>query len=279
MTPRYIDAHCHIQFEQFDDDRNSVIEKMKEKEVSAIVIGCDFKSSELAVTLAQEHSNLYSAIALHPNHDSSEQYNSSAYVTLANNSKVIAIGECGLDYFRPESVTDVVKEKQKSLFKEHINLAKKLDKPLIIHARPSKGTVDAYKDIIVLLKDAKKMYPELRGDIHFFVGGVDEARELISLGFTISFTAVITFTNDYDDVIRTVPIENILAETDSPYVAPKANRGKRNNPLAVIDVVERIAEIRGEDIGTVRKTILANTNRLFSLGRHLDVRRPSDTSK
>jgi TatD DNase family protein len=125
--------------------------------------------------------------------------------------------------------------------------------------------MDAYTDAIEILKEAKAEHPHLRGDIHFFVGGVEEAKAFIALGFTLSFTAVITFARDYDEVIRSVPLTSILAETDAPYVAPASRRGERNDPLAVIDVVNKIASIRGEDPELVRTTLLANTKRLFSL--------------
>jgi TatD DNase family protein len=125
--------------------------------------------------------------------------------------------------------------------------------------------MDAYIDLIEVLRAAKAEYPTLRGDIHFFVGGVAEAGALIALGFTISFTAVITFARDYDDVIKSAPLGSILSETDAPYVAPLSRRGARNDPLAVQDVVAKIAEIRGEDFEVVRQTLLANAKRLFAL--------------
>ena len=125
--------------------------------------------------------------------------------------------------------------------------------------------MDAYIDLIEILKKEKIKYPNLLGDIHFFVGGVAEAQAFIALGFTISFTAVITFARDYDEVIKAVPLESILSETDSPYVAPASRRGERNDPLAVVDVVTKIAEIRDEHVETVREVIFANSKRMFAL--------------
>jgi TatD DNase family protein len=162
-------------------------------------------------------------------------------------------------------VTDEVKKKQKRIFNEQIALAAELEKPLIIHSRPSKGSQDANRDLIEILKEAKQKYPNVRGDIHFFVGGVEEARELVELGFTLSFTAVITFARDYDEVIRSVPLASILSETDAPYVAPEGRRGKRNDPLAVEDVAAKIAEIRHEDPEMVRNALVENAKRLFAL--------------
>jgi TatD DNase family protein len=265
MKARYIDAHCHVQFEQYDTDRVTVIEKMREEGIVGIVVGCDFDSSKKAVELAEKYDHLYASIGLHPNNYGDERFELEKYRELGKSARVVAIGECGLDYYRPTEINDQLKTNQKELLDKHIFLAGELDKPLIIHSRPSKGTVDAYRDLIKTLKEAKIKYPNLRGDIHFYVGGVAEAEELISLGFTVSFTAVVTFARDYDEVIRTVPLSSILSETDSPYLAPKSRRGQRNDPLAVRDVVSKIAEIRGEEPETVLAALLENAKRLFTL--------------
>lgn len=265
MSFRYIDAHCHIQFDAFDADQAELVERMRVEAVAGVVVGCDLESSKKAVELAGKHDHLFASVGLHPNHAGQESVDDVAYRALAAHPKVVAIGECGLDYFRPIEVNDEVKNVQKEIFKKHVELAGELDKPLIIHARPSKGTQDAYADVINLLKEAKTRYPNLRGDIHFFVGGIAEAEALSALDFTISFTAVITFARDYDAVIRAVPLASILSETDAPYLAPAGRRGERNDPLAVQEVVAKIAEIRGEDLETVRAALLANAQRLFAL--------------
>lgn len=266
MTVKYIDAHCHIQFEQYTEDDVELIERMHDEGVAGIIVGVDYESSKKAVVLAEKHEHLFASVGLHPNRVTEEVFDGEAYRELAKNPKVVAIGECGLDYFHPAEVNDEVKDKQKEVLQKHIALAVELDKPLIIHARPSKGTMDAYTDLIEILKEAKATHGSaVRGDVHFFVGGVSEAKTLIALGFTVSFTAVVTFTRDYDAIIKAVPLASILSETDAPYVAPASRRGKRNDPLAVIDVVAKIAEVRGEPIETVRASIVANTNRLFIL--------------
>ncbi|MDP1707403.1 MAG: TatD family hydrolase [bacterium] len=275
MNIKYVDAHCHIQFEQYAEDDAALIDRMRVEGVAGVVVGVDKKSSKEAIILTKEHEHLFASVGLHPNRVADEPFDADVFRELANNSKVVAIGECGLDYFRPAEVNDDVKNKQKKVLREHIALAVELDKPLIIHARPSKGTKhpvgypdagDAYHDLIEILKETKAEHGEaVCGDVHFFVGGIKEAEALIKLGFTISFTAVITFTRDYDEVIRSVPIESILSETDAPYVAPVSRRGERNDPLAVIDVVSKIAEIRNEPIETVRAALLANASRIFSL--------------
>ncbi len=264
MDVRYIDAHCHIQFDQYKGDQAELIEQMRSEGVMGVVVGCDRVSSEKAVALTENNEHLYASIGLHPNH-TDEIFDADGYRALAARARVVAIGECGLDYFRPIEVNDTVKENQKTLFKQHIALATELDRPLIIHGRPSKGTVDAYTDLLEILGEAKSAHPNLRGDIHFFVGGVKEAEAFIALGFTLSFTAVITFARDYDEVIRSAPLTSILSETDAPYVAPLARRGQRNDPLAVVDVVSKIAELRGEDPELVRATLVSNSERLFGI--------------
>jgi TatD DNase family protein len=262
---KYIDVHCHLQFDPYDTDRDDVLVRMQEQEVAGIVVGVDYESSEKAVALAEKYDHLFVSIGLHPNYEGNEWYEIEKYREFAKSKKVVAVGECGLDYFRPTEINEEVKRKQKAILNDQITLAGELDLPLIIHSRPSRGTQDAYHDLITILTEAKAMYPNLRGDIHFFVGGLAEAHSLIALGFTLSFTAVITFARDYDEVIRTIPLSSILSETDSPYVAPASRRGQRNDSLAVEEVVAQIASIRGEDGESVRATISANARRLFSL--------------
>lgn len=264
MKTRYFDAHCHIQFEQYQEDDVALIERMRAEGVGGIIVGVDYESSRKAVELAERYEHLFASVGLHPNRVESEVFDAQAYRALAEHPKVVALGECGLDYLRPAEATEEVKRRQEEALRAHVGLAAELNKPLIIHSRPSKGTQDAYRDLIGILAEEKRNSPNLRGDIHFFVGGLEEMRELTMLGFTISFTAVITFTHDYDAVIAAAPLNMILSETDAPYVAPASRRGERNDPLAVQDVARRIAEIRGEDEEKVRRMLVQNAFRLFA---------------
>jgi TatD DNase family protein len=262
---KYFDAHCHVQFPQYDEDREEVVTALKQADIGGLVVGCDLESSKKAVALAEQHDHLWASIGLHPNHEADEWYEETHYLELGKSSKVVAVGECGLDYYRPTEITDEVKRKQKNVFKDHIRLAVALDKPLVIHARPSKGTVDAYADALDLLEEAKQKHPHLRGDFHFFVGDIPTMERIVALDFTISYTAVLTFARDYDEVVRTIPLTHILSETDSPYVAPISRRGKRNDPTAVLEVAAKIAEIRGENPETVQVALLQNAKALFRL--------------
>lgn len=264
MVPlmKYFDSHCHIQFDAYDADRAEVLALMHEAQVGGIVVGTDRTTSRLAIELA-DGKTLFASIGLHPNDKPQEGYDDAYYAKLAENPTVVAIGECGLDYFRPEN-PEAEKARQKDVFARHIALAARVGKPLMIHARPSKGTMDAYEDAYAMLAEAKEKHPELSMNMHFYVGDVPMTEKLLTLGATFSYTAVLTFTKDYDDVVRSIPLDRLLTETDAPYVAPAPNRGKRNTPLAVIDVVGAMARIRGESEETVRKAVLANAMRVFS---------------
>ncbi len=264
---KYFDAHCHIQFEQYDADRDALVSSMQEKGVGGLVVGTDAASSRLAAEFVQGREGVFASVGQHPNHETDEAFDEHAYRNLLMYPKVVAIGECGLDYFRPTEVNDELKKKQKILFETHVRLAGQTRRPLIVHARPSKGTMDAYNDALEIVAEAKKEFDDaLTGDLHFFVGDIETAKKAFELDFTVSYTAVLTFTHDYDEVIRYAPLDRLLTETDSPYVAPASRRGQRNDPLSVIDVVQSVARIRGEDEEMVRAATLANAQKLFNLG-------------
>lgn len=259
---RYFDIHSHINDSRFDTDRAEVIERMREKEVAAIIVGTDQKMSEDAVKIAREHPGLlFAAVGLHPTDNRKEEFDVNFYESLARDPATVVIGECGLDYFHI-SGNDVESEKlrQKKVFEDHIELAIRVSKPLMIHCR------DAHPDMLAVLASKKKEYGDrLRGNIHFFSEGAETAKKYFDLDFTVSFTGVITFTTDYDEAVRYAPQEMILSETDCPYVAPVPFRGKRNEPIYVEEVVKRIAEIRGEELETVKNALVDNAKRVFGV--------------
>lgn len=262
---KYFDAHTHVQFDAYHEDRDVLLSRMQDEGVGALVVGVDLDSSRKAVALAQTWPTLWASVGLHPNDTPEEIFDIDTFRDLAKNPKVVAIGECGLDNYRSVH-PDEDKPRQRSIFVKHVELALEANKPLMIHVRPTKGTMDSYRDLIEMLRSYKQEYGDkLRGDVHFFVGGVEEASALIGLGFTLSFTAVLTFARDYDDVVKYVPLSSILSETDAPYIAPLSRRGTRNDSFAVRDVVRQIADIRGEDLDMVRETLLANARRVFGL--------------
>lgn len=260
----YIDVHSHIAFPVFDADRENILARMKEKGVGAITVGVDLASSERAVALALTVPELYATVGLHPNDSPQEGFNAIAFAQLLTMGKVVAVGECGLDYFRRDGTDASERERQKLQFEAQIKFALTHDLPLMIHGRPSKGTMDAYHDIIsILIKYKKEAGEKLRGDIHFFVGDIPVAHELLQLGFMFSFTGVVTFSKDYDDMIRFLPLDAIMSETDCPYVAPHPHRGEKNESTHVTYVVDALARIRGEEVEVVRRAILSNACRLF----------------
>jgi TatD DNase family protein len=190
---------------------------------------------------------------------------------LAKHPKVVAIGECGLDYFSwtpgvHESEIDEIKKVQKKVFEEQIELSLKVGKPLMLHIRSSKGSQDAYNDGLEILESyAKKYGDKLRGNAHFFAGHLEILKRFLALGFTVSFTGVLTFTHDYDELVRYAPLNMIMSETDAPYVAPVPHRGKRNSPLFVPEIVSAIASIRSADSVLVKKTLVENAMRNFKI--------------
>ena len=191
-----------------------------------------------------------------------EIFDMATYEAMGKNPRVIAIGECGLDYYRCDENT---KELQKKVFIEHIELANKLGKPLMLHIRPALQSFsdggNAYDDALEILKSHAKV----KGDTHFFAGDWATARKFLDFGFTLSFTGVITFTHDYDDVVRNTPLDMLLSETDAPYVTPVPHRGKRNEPAYVTEVVRAIARIRKEDADAIANQLLENAQRIFRI--------------
>mgnify|MGYP000851115737 CR=1 FL=1 len=265
---KYIDIHSHLNLNQFDTDRERVIEKLKSEDIATITVGVDLETSKFAVQLAEMHYNLFACVGLHPADNETEVFDYDKYLELAKNEKVVAIGECGLDYFRlPEGVNEIeeIKNKQKDIFKKHIGLAIELGKPLMIHARPSKGSMDAYADALDILDLHKKENPSLLVNFHFFVGDTDIAKRIIGNNWSMSFDGPITFARDYDEVIRLIPLHLIMAETDAPFASPAPHRGKRCEPWMVGEVVKKIAEIKNLPQEEVEKALLENAKRVFDI--------------
>lgn len=261
---KYIDIHSHLNDSRFDLDRGKVLLRMREKNVASIVVGTDRAMSEKAIMLAEQESDLWATIGCHPTDNHLEVFDDAVYEKMAVHPRVVAIGECGLDYYwpteKPRGDLDAEKVRQHDLFDRQIALAQKIGKPLMIHGRPSRGTMDAYEDILAMLKN----YSGITGNVHFFVGNTDIARKFLDIGFTMSFTGVLTFTHDYDDVVRYIPLESMMSETDAPYVAPVPHRGKRNEPAFVTETVAVMAKIRGEDEEKVRTILVKNALRQFA---------------
>jgi TatD DNase family protein len=271
MKYNFIDIHSHVHGAEYDSDRDEAINVLASLGGSTITIGTDYTESERARKIAERYGNVYFCAGIHPVDKRDEVFDKERLRALASHPKCVGIGECGLDYYWPSEYKwsdgeKEEKERQATLFRSQIELAIEMDLPLMIHGRPSKGSMDAYEDIIRILREYKKVQAEkLCGNIHFFVGSVEIAQEFIRLGFTMSFTGVVTFSTDYDEVLRYLPIEYIQAETDSPYVSPKPYRGTRNEPIHVREVIGRMAELRDITREVLETELLKNAKRVWGI--------------
>lgn len=255
---KYFDSHSHLNLSQFDKDKEEVIQKMKDEEVGTLTVGIDFSSSIEAVSLT-ENKDFYACIGLHPHNVEKEDFNKEKYQELLGKGKVVCVGECGFDFYRGETNF----EEQEREFRAQIEFAIENDLPLMLHIRSTKGTMDAYEKTLSVLEEYKDK--GIRGQAHFFAGDENIAKRFLDLGFYISFTGVVTFTNDYDNVVRLIPKDRILTETDSPYVSPEPHRGERCEPEWVTFVYQKLAEIRGEDSEEFRLQILENLKSLYGI--------------
>lgn len=252
MAPfRRIDIHAHVNFDAYDADREEVVRRALDGGTAFINVGTDKGTSASSVALAQKYERgVYAIVGLHPTE--SETFDAADYRGLLDDPKVVGIGECGLDYYRSDPSTA---EKQKANFIAQIELANEYRKPLMLHVR------DAYGDALDILK----AHSRVPGNSHFFAGTLEEARAFLDLGYTLSFTGVITFAREYADLVEFVPLDMMHAETDCPFVAPASHRGKRNEPAYVSEVTAKIVEIKKLPLESVETALLANAGRLFGL--------------
>ncbi|MEJ6952256.1 TatD family hydrolase [Natronospora cellulosivora (SeqCode)] len=252
-----IDTHAHLDFPKFNKDRVEVIAEAWDKGLSYIVnVGADMLSSKRSVVLAHEYPFIFATVGVHP-HEASE-VDDDALEKLkeyAQDEKVLAIGEIGLDYHYDNSPRDI----QREAFKKQLLLAKELGLPVVIHSR------EADDDTLKILKE---YYPGIKGGImHCFGSGIEMARECLDLGLYLAFGGVITFKNakGLRDVLKEVPLERILLETDSPYLTPAPFRGKRNEPKFIRHIAEKIAEIKECSLIEVAETTTANAIKVYNL--------------
>lgn len=254
----HIDAHTHTQFAAYDKDREAVIARAHTAGIAIVNVGSDAKMSEAAVALAKRYAHgVYATVGLHPT-DTKEGFDRAFYEALARDEKVVAIGECGLDFFRIDEKNEAEKEAQRELFLAQLELAHGVQKPLMIHCR------NAMPELIALLKEHEDLIPR-DSIMHFFSGTADEAKELLTLGFNFTFGGVITFVHEYDEAIRAIPIEHLLSETDAPYVTPVPYRGTRNEPSYVLEVEKRLAELKGVSVDVMAAAIVTNAERIFKI--------------
>ncbi len=268
---QFFDAHTHIQFSAYDSDRDDVLSRAGEAGVKMVAVGTDFGTSEAAIRLAEKHKGeMWATVGFHPNHLAADWYHDSKEKSdavqekfsidrlrsLAENSAVVAVGECGLDYFRLKG-DESEKVRQQEVLSAHIDIARTVKKPLMIHCR------SAFNELIDFLRVNGGGVPP--GVIHFFTGTVENAKALVELGYGFTFGGVATFARDYDEVIKLIPADRILSETDAPYVAPLPYRGQRNEPAFVVETVKKLALLRGISVDEMAEQIFINAKRIFSI--------------
>ena len=251
------DSHAHLDDEKFAADRDEVIARARAAGVRYILnAGADLASSAAAAALADKYPEVYAAVGVHP-HDAKTATTDTWYrlAELAGHPKAVAVGEIGLDYHYDHSPRDV----QRAVFIRALDLARQMKKPVIIHDR------EAHGDVLAIVKKEGK---GLSGVFHCFSGSLEMAREVIKLGFYVSFAGPVTFANaaKLREVAKEVPLSRLLVETDCPYLAPQPHRGQRNEPAHVQLVAAAVAGIRGMDVSDLGQAAAANAMTLFGIG-------------
>ena len=250
----FVDSHCHLDFPELAADLPQLLAAMREHGVThALCIGVDLPAWPNVVALARAHANLYATVGVHPDYTDTPEPTVAGLVALAATPKVVAIGETGLDYSRLQG--DLAWQRER--FRTHIRAARETGKPLVIHTRA------AAEDTLAIMRDERAA--EAGGVMHCFTESWDVARAALDMGFHISFSGIVTFRNAtaLQDVARRVPLDRMLIETDSPYLAPAPHRGRRNQPAWVRHVGEEIARLRGIATEAVAAATSANFFRLF----------------
>ncbi|MCL5012144.1 MAG: TatD family hydrolase [Patescibacteria group bacterium] len=268
MNIKVIDAHTHVQM-ILPAYQDAVIKRAQDAGIGIINSGADEQSSKDAVILTHTHKATWATVGYHP-HEALKSLNLEIIKELAKDEKVVGVGECGLDYFKLDSQQEEhIKQEQKKLFEFHIQLAREVQKPLVIHCR------DAFTETIEILQSHKnELLPEA-GILHFFTGTLNDAKQLLDLGFSFTFGGLITFNRSFDEIIKYIPTDKILAETDAPWVTPlsykknaflKNEHGAAiNEPVYVTEVVEWLAKIKEIKQSEMEKILLENTKRMFRL--------------
>lgn len=251
-TPFLVDTHSHIDMKDFED-LDSIISNAKDAGVEKIVIpSVDRSSFEKVITISNKYESVYCALGIHPSEvQNTKDEDFEEIIKLSSNKKVVAIGECGLDYYWDKNFI----EEQKRAFLKQIEIAKTLKKPLIVHDR------EAHHDTFEMLKDVK----EIPVIMHCFSGSWEFARECIKKGFYIALGGVVTFKNakKIHEIAKNIPLDHLLLETDAPYLTPEPFRGKRNEPAYVKFAAEKIAELRGVLLEEIAQTTTRNANEVF----------------
>lgn len=276
MNLNHIDIHSHLNLSPLIENKEAILAKMRENGVGTITVGTGLETSREAVKIAEENPDIcWATVGVHPCHTCGDEAGRvrsdwEELEELAHHSKVVAIGETGLDYFHED--TPESRKIQEEIFRQHINLAIAVSKPLMLHVRASRGSDDAYYDALEILKTSP-LTPLLKGggdrtlraNFHFFGGSKACMETIVAAGFTISVDGPITFSKDYDEMIQAAPLDKIMIETDAPFAAPKPYRGKSCEPWMVVEVAKKIAELKNLPEEEVRLQLLENSKAFFGL--------------
>ncbi len=255
---RIIDTHCHPETKLYED-RDRMIENNLAEEVFMIAIGNDLDTSKETIELAQQYKDkIWATVGCHP--DEIKNLNIDEYKKLISDN-VVAIGEVGLDYFRTSDSDEI--EYQKNIFKEFINLSIDIKLPLVLHIRDKKNQVVAYEDTLDILNIYKDK--NIRGVVHSFTASIEIAKKFMGLGFHIGLNGIITFSNQYDELIKFLPIEKILLETDAPWLSPEPYRGQINEPKRVVEVAKKISELKNYSLESVIQSCNQNAKKFFNI--------------
>ncbi len=254
----FVDSHCHLDFPEYADHLPDILARMKEAKVqNAMCISVDMPDFPKVLALAVSHEQLFATVGTHPDYEDTPEPTEDQLVELAKHPKVLAIGETGLDYYRMGDKTYADMEWQRDRFRTHIRAAIRANKPLIIHTR------SASEDTIKIMKEEGAS--KVAGVMHCFTESWEVAQAAMDLGFYISFSGIVTFKSakDLQATCQQVPLERMLIETDSPFLAPIPNRGKTNEPAWVAHVGQFIADLKGVPVETVAKHTTENFKTLF----------------
>jgi TatD DNase family protein len=260
-----IDTHAHLDMEQFDSDRNEVIQRALSADVRQVVtVGIDMSSSLKAISIAESHPSVFAAVGIHPhNADVVDRQDLRRIELISARRKVVAIGEIGLDFYRDLSS----RNNQRKRFKQQLDIAMRCNLPVVVHAR------EAHEQVLEILSSFKRDGP--RGVIHCFSGDIDLAEAFIQMGYFISIPGIVTFTNAslMHEVVAGIPLDTMLVETDSPFLSPIPYRGRRNEPSRVVYAAQKVAHIRGITLEEVAEQTSRNARRLFGLPSRTDEHR------
>ncbi|MBT6691197.1 TatD family hydrolase [Candidatus Parcubacteria bacterium] len=267
-----IDSHSHLNFEAYKDDLSEVIGRCHQAKMKVINVGAALDTSIKAVEIAQQEKDMYATIGLHPIHVFDEEFDAKVYQKIIdeNPEQIVAMGETGFDYFhlwqcleKGAASIEEAKAKQTEVFGQHVDLAKKNNLPLMVHGRNGKEDITAYQDIYNLLKELGYN----KGMVHCYGGSLKEAKKFVELGFHIGFTGIATFdkTGVLEEIIKWIPQDKMIIETDAPYLTPVPHRGKRNEPVFVKNVADKIAQIKSLSVEEVIEITGNNSINLFNL--------------